>query len=165
MRLIHDGDRMVLRDTPGCFWLLGLMFVGSGTLAALAGVGLVDGDSEIGFWARAAILFIGAGHLFGAFLLLRASHATEMVLDRVNRVVTVRTRGVRRVTEERHRFSDVAAIDVLARKDGDGDLTYTLRLWLRDSTVIPLHSTPAQSREALDEHARVLRDFIGIPRP
>ena len=82
MKIRQERDRLVVRHTPGCLWLLGLMFVGSGTVASAGALVGFAGDEAMPLWGRALVLTIGVAHLAGALWLLRTSPATELVADR-----------------------------------------------------------------------------------
>jgi hypothetical protein len=164
MRIRSTTDVMVVKDAPGCIWLLALMFVVGGTVALAAAAGLVDGDGgPISAWARLAAFMLGAAHLGGALWIFRGHAATETVMDRAQGLVVVRTSGVGPGREDALRFRNVAGVEVREEKDGDGDPVYTLTLRLKDGRALPLHSLPQHGRDALDADARAIRTFLRLP--
>lgn len=166
MRIRSTADLMVVKDAPGCIWLLALMFVAGATVCLAAAAGLVDGDGgPISAWARLAAFVVGAAHLGAALWIFRGHPATETVMDRAQGLVVMRASGVGRGREDAFRFSDVAAVEVREEKDGDGDPIYTLTLRLKDGRALPLHSLPQHGRDALDADARAIRTFLRLPAP
>ena len=165
MRVVQDGERLVVRDRPGGMWLLGLMFVASGTFATAIGAGLLEMEGDVTGWARLAVLAIGLGHLGGGVYVLRQAHATEVVIDRARGVLVVRARGVRRDEAETVRLSDVTRLELFEEKDGDGDLTYTLRLRLTGDRAVPLHAIPVRTPNDLAAQAGLIQRFLRLPEP
>ncbi|HEU0052787.1 MAG TPA: hypothetical protein VFQ39_06405, partial [Longimicrobium sp.] len=160
MRISAEPDRLVVRDTPGCVWALALMFVASGTLVTTgAFLGFDPGDAQPA-WARGVMLLIGVAHLGGGLWFLRTTPATLLVADRARGTLALRVRGLRRADYEVFRLADLRAVEVLEEKDSDGDPTFTLRLWLADGRVIPLHSVPGRDRASCERAAGTLRGFF-----
>src|SRR4051812_32538408 len=81
MRISETTDRLVLDDVPMAIWLLGTAFVATG--AFVLSIPFWSSDwQRFGFWARAAVLIIGAGHLAGGSYTVLRGVARRTELDR-----------------------------------------------------------------------------------
>jgi hypothetical protein len=164
MRITHSGAHLVAADTPGCAWSLGLVFVASGTLVLTVPL-FAPEWATFGFWARAAVLAIGASHLGGGLWTIRhhPETRTELDLARECGVHSVRRPGERAPTVTRFRLADVRDVTVLEEKDSDGDPVFTLRLLLSGGRELRLQGHPAGGKASALERAGAVRRFFGLP--
>ena len=139
MRIIATDSRLVLRDTPGALWALGLAFVASGLFVLSMPFWMRDWRA-IGVWAQLAVLAIGLGHLAGGLLTAGQARATVTELDRAQgrgsqhvRRLCSRWQDMRGVGATEFVLADARAVEVVRFEDSDGDPMYRLRLWLAGS--------------------------------
>ena len=163
MRITQSGLRLVAKDTPGCLWLFGLVFVSSGTFVLVAAPLSQEWAGFVG-WERTAILAIGIGHLAAGLFLIRYTPATVLELDRTRGTGTHRLRhpGDREWTITQFRLADLRDIGVLQSSDSDGDPAYTVRLVLADGRELRLHAATMNSRGPADQKAGEIRRFVGL---
>ena len=164
MRIQQSASRLVVRDTPGCLWLFGLVFVMSGTFVLVAAPLSIEWATFTG-WERAAILAIGIGHLGGGLWLIRQTPATTLELDRARGTGTHRIRhpGDRSETVVVFRLADLRDVDVLEERDSDGDPAFVVRVRLADGRQLRLHGATVRDRGRAAERAGEIRRFVGMP--
>jgi hypothetical protein len=163
MRVAGSGTHLVVADTPGCIWLLGLVFVASGTFVLALPLFMAEW-ATFQWWERAAVLAIGAAHLGGGLWFIRHHPATRTELDRARGVGThhLRRLGQREATVTQFRLAEVRDVSVVEEKDTDGDLVYRIRLQLQDGRELPLKSHPSPGEAQAREHAGAIRRFLGL---
>jgi hypothetical protein len=163
MKITEANGRMVIADTPGCLWLFGLMFVASGLLV-LSVPFTSESWIDLVLWLRCAVFAIGASHFAAGLWTIRRHAATRTELDRATGTGThrVRSPGARVPTVTAFPLGDVRAVEIRPDKDSDGDPMFQLRLWLRDSRVLPLQSQPAHGESRTRENAERIRRFLGL---
>jgi len=163
MRIQQSASRLVARDTPGCLWLFGLVFVASGTFV-LAAVPWAPEWATFTGWERTAILAIGIGHLGGGLWFIRSMPATSLELDRARGTGTHRTRhpGDRRAAVLAFRLSDLRDVDVLEERDSDGDPVFVVRVLLADGRALRLHGVTLRARAPAVERAGTILRFLGL---
>jgi len=164
MRIHSTPDRMVLRDTPGITWAFGLIFAAAGALVAGAVLLGADGFAEQPLWARLMGLLMGLAHLSVGVWLLRASPAVETVLDRASGVARVSTILVVERAEE-FPLAEVAHVDVVEKKDSEGEPLFSLRLRLHGGRAVAISSPPSSlyRRDFARRDAEAVRRFLGLP--
>jgi hypothetical protein len=162
MRIQQTGLRLVAKDTPGCLWLFGLVFVSSGTFV-LASVPFSAEWAGFTGWERTAILAIGISHLGAGLWLIRSTPATVLELDRTRGLGTHRLRhpGDRDWTVTRFPLADLRDVNLLEGSDSDGDPTFAIRLVLADGRELRLHGATMASKTAAEGKAREIGKFIG----
>ena len=164
MRLTESPGRLVLSDTPGCIWVLGLAFVGSGTLVLTVPVFAPEWATFV-WWERLAVLAIGASHLAAGLWTIRLHPATRLELDRARGAGLHRVRhpGQRAPTITTFRLTEVRDVALVESRDSDGDPVFALRLRLSEGREVQLQGHPAPGREQARGRADVLRRFLGLP--
>ena len=164
MRITCPGTHLVAADIPGCIWLLGLVFVASGTFVLTVPL-FAPEWSTFGPWERAAVLAIGVSHLGGGLWTIRHHAATRTELDRARGTGThcLRRPGERAATVTGFRLAEVRDVDVSEEKDSDGDPVYALRLLLSDGRALRLQGHPAPGATSARERAAAIRQFLRLP--
>ena len=163
-RIRETPDALEVTDTPTALRALGAAFVCSG-LAVLA-VPLVSTSwRAFSLLERLAVLAIGAGHLAGGAWTVRQPIATRLRIDRrtMDGVHVTRRAFSRHGTVTRFRAADARRLELVQGKDDDGDATFTLRLWLADSVVLPLQGQPSYGRPQAEARLRALGRQLGVP--
>jgi hypothetical protein len=163
MQITRSPTRLVVSDTPGCVWLLGLVFVASGTLVLTVPLFATEW-AGFGWWERAAVLAIGASHLGGGLWTIRhhPESRTELDLASGTGIHHIRRLGQRAATITRFRLADVRDVAVVESTDSDGDPVFMLRLRLSGGRELPLQGHPAAGQVQARERADTVRHFLGL---
>ena len=163
MRISQSSTRLVISDTPGCIWALGVVFVASGTFVLTIPL-FAPEWAGFGWWERAAVLAIGVSHLGGGLWTIRLHPDTRTELDRARGTGSHRVRhlGRRAATIAHFRLADVREVAIVESTDGDGDPVFALRLRLSGGRDLPLQGHPASGRPNAGERAEVIRHFLGL---
>lgn len=168
MRVIDRGDRLVLRDVPGVLWVLGLVFVASGSFVLTAPL-WAEEWRDFGLWPRLAVIAIGVAHIGGGLFTAGQPRATVTELDRArgrgsHRVHGLFSRwaGARGGALTEFSLADARAVEIVRSKDDDGDLVFRLRLWLVGSRSLWLQAQPLMGEAHATEQAARIRSFLGL---
>jgi hypothetical protein len=161
MRIERHGTALLVRDTPGCFWLFGLWFVAGGAFA-IALPFIATNAGELAWWERALAALIGLAVLAGGLYVIGEAPAVRAELDPAADRGVVTTRALWRRERAEFRCSDVVFVELKEERDSDGDPLFQLRCRLRDGRVLPLQSRPAYGREAAAARQAQLREFLGM---
>jgi hypothetical protein len=164
MRLTDTGSRLVAADIPGAIWILGLVFVASGTLVLSVPL-FADEWATFGLWERIAVFAIGLSHLAGGLWTIRLHPRTQVELDRAGGAGThsVRHPGDRIGAVTRFRLADVRDVEVVEERDSDGDPVYLVRMLLADGRELRLQGHPSHGETAARDQAAAIRRFVGLP--
>ena len=166
MRLIESGDRLVLRDVPGVIWVLGLVFVASGSFVLTAPL-WADEWRDFGVWQRLAMIAIGVAHLGGGLFTAGQPRGTVTELDRTRGVGASRVRRLWSRWEPpdglgEFALADVRAVEIVRSKDSDGDPVFQLRLRLARGESVYLQGQPAMGEARASANAERIRRFLGL---
>jgi hypothetical protein len=143
-------DRLVLSDSPGCFWLFGGFFclVGGGAVAAAS----ASQNGAYPAWQVAFGIVMGLVGLGTGLYLIYDAPASRVILTRHDGMLTILRRGIFRRVQERFALSSVSSIYLVQGKDIDGDPVFTLRMELQDGRETPLTHLWIHNRERLEQN-------------
>lgn len=164
MQISETTDRLTIRDVPRGTWAFGLVFVASGLFVLIGVPGSADWGHLVA-WERLAVLAIGVGHLAGGLHVTTSASATETELDRGRSSGTQDIRPFWPTMRREHTtfaLSDAQDVEIVRGSDNDGDPTFRLRLWLRDSRKLWLQAQPTRGEGLVLEAAVRVRRFLGL---
>lgn len=168
MRIIETVDRLEVRDVPGVLWILGIVFVASGSFVLSAPFWAPEWR-DFGKWERLGMVALGVAHLAGGLVTAGQARATVTSFDRaegrgLQRVGRLWSFGKGALAATRAEFSlaDVRAVEIVRTKDSDGDAVFRLRLWLARSESLWLQAQPVLGEARVSEQAERLRRFLRL---
>jgi hypothetical protein len=162
MKISETPERLTLRDQPGCIWGLGVFFLLIGALFVLGPLVLFSNQAEQPWYVNGAVVLMGLAGVAAGLWVLRVP-LTTTTFDRLERVVTVRTWGLRRVRDQRWLFSVVAGLRVVEEQDSEGAPVFRLQLQLRDGQLIFLTGVHLHVRDGYDQAAQRACYYLGLP--
>ena len=163
MRIVETPSRLIVRDTPHAVWMLGLVFVTTGSIVLSIPLWSADWRA-FGPWERLAILAIGLGHLAGGVISTMRPAATRTEFDRTTGTGAQRVRRLWQRAAQRAQFllGEARDIEIVRSKDNDDDPMFQLRLWLAESRWVWLQAQPVYGEEQAVYEAARLRRFLGL---
>ena len=162
MRVRDRGSILEVEDRPGLHWLLGLLFIVVGTVFVLGPLGMFSDAEKLRWWLRIPIALLGALSVRIGLGQLFASPRSSLVVDRANGQMRLDRIGIRGRASSEWPIDSVAAIELLERKDDEGDPIFQLRVFRRDAEPVPLSSVWSHGRDRLENVARTLALAIDV---
>ena len=165
MRVIREGGRIVLRDRPGPFWLLGLMLLSGGVFAVAMPLGLASNAWEIEPWARVASLLIGLANCGGAIWWLTRSLASRAELDLTLRRLTLVRFGLpgRRVVQVE--LADIVGAEAERGSDSEGGVIWKPVLRLRSGERMNLSELWNHDEREVKQAVAVVAEVCRLEKP
>ncbi len=164
MRLNDEPGRLLIRDSPRFYWVLGAVLVLGGGLCALAALGLVGGVKAYPMLSRpGAGLFGAVAFTVGVWLCWHAPLST-VVVNRAGKTVTLTRRGLLRTTMESYPGSTIAEVRVTKERDGKERPVYRVELVLDTGQAVPVSLSPSHDREGCMRAAGLLWTALGLPK-
>ena len=164
MRVLEHEGRLEVHDSPALHWLLGLLFVGGGVLAALLGAGITNDATPVAAWQRALAVVMGiVVTVAGLWVLRRSSYSRASIDARAGRIRIVRLglRG-RRVAE--WPLAAVTAVRLVESADDEGGAVFQIHLVLRDGSAAPVSELWAHGRDRFEAAATRVAAALAVPR-
>lgn len=131
MQIIPTPTGVIVKDSPGCHWLLGALFIGAGSV-------FVVGPSSVD---EMRTLAGGAGAI--------AAATGIWVIRRAPRSVLIIDGDLVRLRGETFRTADIENVRLIVSEDDEGNAVYQIRLAMRGGAEVPVSAsgfTVARSR-------------------
>ncbi len=168
MKPAAADDELILSDSPGCYWLFGVVLVALGGVAVWLELGRETGVAPL------ALLMAGAAAVLGLAMIYR-SPRTQVTANRAARRLTVRQRGLFPAKVQEIPFAEVGAVTLVERprrgilpmygRLNDGRQVMLTRLWTQDRARPAFRNRIPRLFECgarLEEQARRLRTILGV---
>jgi hypothetical protein len=163
MRTIERGAEFVVEDSPGLHWILGLLFLGVGTILVLGPLGLFVNAESITWFQRGASLSMGGcGVVAGLWVLRGAPRSRLLLLRATGRVRITRTGVGGRIVYE-WPVSEIAGVQVLERKDDEDSDIFQIHLLLGAGRSEPVSQLWTHGREAALGCAGRISEALNVP--
>lgn len=157
MRVTKSPQRLVLEDSPGCFWLFGLFFVVLGRLGAYAA--LNDTGDRPGWQIGLALLLTLAAMAAGVWMIAR-SPGSRVVLDRRTRSMEITRRGMAGRSQEWYSWYEIDEPERIVTGDIDGDPVFPLAVRLRDGRIVRVTRLWLHDPEGLARNVAEMEQFL-----
>jgi hypothetical protein len=160
MQIKQSSQQLVLRDSPGCFWLLGMLFVVVGGLFAAGSLGLFTNAHTLSIAQRLLVLLMGStGVGVGIGVIVQAPQ-TVSVFDRQMQQVVITRRGLLGRTVSRYSFPDITTLQIREHADSEGSPVFQLELVLRSQQPVPLSRLWMHQRPEHEQVMSSVQDFL-----
>lgn len=160
MKIEERQDELVLRDTPGCIWLLGLMFVALGGLFIYGVLGGFNNVDELSPAKKGITAFIALSGLAGGLWTIARHPIITTVLHQRTRMIEIRQAGLTGKSAEVYAFAQAREFSVIEGKDDDGDPVYEIVLSLNGGRQVPLSNSVGRDRPAYEAITTRLNRFL-----
>jgi hypothetical protein len=160
MTFKEQQDELVLRDTPGCVWLLGLIFVALGGLFVYGVLGGFNNINELSPMKKGITAFIALSGLAGGLWTIARHPIITTILHQQTRVIEIRRAGLTGKSAEVYTFAQAREFRVIDSKDSDGDPIYEIVLSLNGGREVTLSNSIGRDRPAYEEITARLNRFL-----
>lgn len=163
MRVRERGATFEVEDVPGMHWLLGLLFVGVGSLFVAGPLGLVADAWRLHWWGRALTAALGAlGVAAGLWVLARAPRS-RLRVDRATGRVRLRRWGLGGGAAWEWPLPALTAVQLLEGRDDEGGAVFQVHLHFRGARPVPLSPVWRHGREGMESAVRRLAAAADVP--
>jgi hypothetical protein len=131
MKIIqHTNTNLVLKDSAGCFWMLGLFFVVIAGTFIIGLLGAFHNLNELNELERVGVWFISLGGLAAGIWFIYTNPGTRLDFNKIENVLTIQRRGLMKNEIEKYRLDDIADFKLVESEDSEGDPVYRIELQL-----------------------------------
>lgn len=153
MQIERIDNELIIRETPGCIWIFGLLFLVVGGLFVYGSLGNFTDHSSVPFWLITIAFIMGSiGCAVGLRLIHRAP-ITKVIVSRDSETVSHTTYGLSGRTHTIYHFDDIDQFCLIEEKDGDGELIWSVGMEISGGEIVKISSL-----ESHDENFK--RDFV-----
>ena len=165
MRAVERNGVLVVGDSPGLHWLLGLLFATVGAVFVLGPAWLFTNRASVSWPVRAlSTLMGGAGVATGLWILARAPRSTLEVNRRADRV-RVRRRGVAGAETHAWPIREITGVRLAEARDDEGGAVFRVEVVLRSGAAVPVSLLWTHGREPAETVVQRLQESLATRRP
>jgi hypothetical protein len=164
MRVVDREGIVVVHDSPGLHWILGLLFLVVGVMCIAGPLGLFHDRDRLGWPGRSLFMVMGVVGAATGLWVLRGAPRSMFEVDRRRDRVRLRRRGLHGRQTWTWAIREIAGIRVVESKDGDGDPVFRLEILPRGGAAVPVSLLWTHGREPAEATATRLQTALGLPR-
>jgi len=163
MKIIqHTNTNLVLKDSPGCFWMLGLFFVVIAGTFIIGLLGAFYNLNEITELEKAGAWFISLSGLSAGIWFIYTNPGTRLDFNKIENVLTIQRRGLMKNEIEKYRLNNIEDIILIESKDTDGDPVYRVELKIKYEKNVSLTELWVHNKEGLQKDIDCIKNFLRI---
>lgn len=153
MNIKQTGNELIIQETPGCLWILGLLFVLVGGMFVYGSLGGFTNADEVPRYAIYSAFLMGAiGVAAGVWIVFHAP-VTKVFINRQTENVVLIRRDLFGKRENIFGFEQIKQFCLIEEKDSEGDPVWSLGLELSNGETIKISSLESHSE-------KFKRDFV-----
>jgi hypothetical protein len=162
VRIRERGGTLRVEDVPGMHWILGLLFVGVGSLFVAGPLGLFPDAGRMRLWLRAVTAALGAAAVAAGIWTLARSPRSRLTVQRARAGVRLEQWGIGGRAVREWPLAALAGVQLVESRDDEGGTVFQLHLILREARPVPLSPVWRHGRERMEHVARRLATELGV---
>jgi len=161
MKIIHHTKtNLVLKDSAGCFWMLGLFFVVIAETFIIGLLGAFHNLNELNELERTGVWFISLGGLAAGIWFIYTNPGTRLDFNKTENMLTIQRRGLMRNEVEKYRLNNIEEVMLIESKDTDGDPVYRVELKIKYEKNVSLTELWVHDKEGLQQIIDTIKAFL-----
>ena len=161
MKIIQQTrTNLILKDSAGCFWMLGLFFVVIAGTFVIGLMGAFTNLYELNELERAGGWFISLSGLALWIWFIYTNPGTSLDFNKRENMLTIQRRGLMRNEVEKYRLDNIEDIILIESEDTDGDPVYRLKLKIKYERNASLTELWIHNKEGLQQMIDTIKAFL-----
>ncbi len=165
MRIKQNPNELIIQETPGCLWFVGLFFSMVGGTFVYGALGGFSNWDEVPFWQLALAFFMGAIAVAGGIWIIYQAPISQIVIDRIEDKVLLKRRGLFGKHETGYKFSEIKEFCLIEDKDDEGSPIWSVGIELINSEKIKITSMPLHSEDIQRKYIFETNEFMRKQMP
>ena len=160
MHTEQTANELIIRETPGCLWIVGLFFAFVGGVFAYGSLGgLTDYDSHSA-WMLALSFGMGAIAVAVGVWILYNAPITKIVVNRIENIVSMTRYGLFGKQETFYDFDDIKYFCLTEDVDDEGSPVWYFAIKLDDGETIKITSLASHSETYERQYVFTVNEFM-----
>lgn len=160
MNTEQTQNELIIRETPGCLWIVGLFFMFVGGIFVYGALGgFADYARQSPLMLAAALVMGSIGVGCGIWMIYNAP-ITKIVINRVENTVLMSRYGLLSREDSVYDFDQIEGFCLMEDRDGEGDPIWYFALKLFDDEPIRITSLASHSETYKREYVFRANEFM-----
>lgn len=161
MKVIQQTtNNLILNDSAGCLWMLGLFFVVIAGTFVIGLLGAFYNLNELSEIEKAGAWFVSLSGLAAGIWFIYSNPGTRLDFDKKGNLLTIQRRGLMRNEIEKYRLNNIEDVILIESKDTDGDPVYRIELKLKTEKHARLTELWMHNKEGLQNIIDTIKAFL-----
>jgi len=161
MKVIQQTtNNLVLKDSAGCFWMLGLFFVVIAGTFVIGLLGAFHNLNELNELEKIGAWFISLGGLTAGIWFIYTNPGTRLDFNKTKNMLTIRRWGLMKNEIEKHLLDNIEEIMLVESEDSEGDPVYRIELKLKSEKNASLTELWINNKEGLQKTIDTIKNFL-----
>jgi hypothetical protein len=140
MKSKQTANKLIIQETPGCLWFVGLFFAAIGGIFVYGALGGLTDYGSQPIWMLTAAFVMGSIAVgVGIWIIYRAP-LTKLVFGRRDKTLLYTTYGLAGKRETVYGFDEIELFRLIEERDSEGDMIWSLGMNLADGETIKVSS-------------------------
>jgi hypothetical protein len=157
----HTTTNLIVKDSAGCLWLLGLFFVIVAGTFVIGLMGAFTNLNELNQLEQTAAWIVSLAGVAAGVSFIHSNPSIETDFDKRENTVLIKRIGLIRTETEHYSLKEIKDIVINQLKDDDGDPIFSVDMNLVSGKITPLTKTWLRNKEELEKNIKQIKDFIG----
>lgn len=160
MQTEQTENELIIRETPGCLWILGLFFAIIGGVFVYGSLGgLTDWDRQAA-WMLAITFVMGSMGVAAGIWIIYGAPITKVVIDRIENTVLMTRYGLFGKRETFYAFDEIEQFCLIEEKDDESNPIWSLGMNLSRGETIKISSLPSHDERFKQKFVFQTNEFM-----
>lgn len=160
MQTEQTQNELIVRETPGCVWIMGLFFALIGGIFVYGALGGFTDYDQHAPWTIALTLFMGLAAVGVGVWIIYTAPITRVVINRIDDIVHIERWGLFGKQESSYIFDDIERFVLLEEKDNEGDDCWALGMRLMSEEVVRISAVASHDARFKNNFVFQINEFM-----
>jgi len=153
-------NELIIRETPGCLWIVGLFFAFVGGVFVYGAIGGFADYARQSPWMLAIAFIMGSIGVGCGIWIIYNAPITKIVIDRIENTVLMSRFGLLTRKDWLYDFDEIEVFCLLEDRDSEGDPIWYFALKINDDEIVRITSLASHSETYKREYVFRANEFM-----
>jgi len=160
MQIEQTETELIVSETPGCVWIMGLFFALVGGIFVYGALGGFADYDKHAPWTIALTFFMGSAAVGVGIWIIYNAPITRVVINRVENTVFIQRWGLFGKQESFYAFDEIERFVLLEEKDNEGDEVWALGMRLTSDETVRISSVASHDERFKSNFVFQINEFM-----
>lgn len=165
MRLKEEFNQIIVQETPGCLWFVGLFFAFVGGIFVYGSLGGFTDYDKQSPWHLMLALVMGSVAVAAGIWIIYNAPVSQVAIDRLENRVSITRYGLFGKKQIAYRFDEIKYFRLIEDLDDEGSLIWSFGIELSSGELVKITSLPSHSEEYERRYVFQTNRFMNKPLP
>jgi hypothetical protein len=165
MQSEQTQNELIISETPGCVWIMGLFFALVGGILVYGALGGFTDWGLHPFWTLALTFLMGSSAVGVGVWIFYGAPITRVVIDRIENSVEMTRYGLFGKRESIYDFAEIKEFCLIEDEDDESNRIWYLGMKLTDDELVKISSHPSHDEQFKQNFVFQINEFMDKQLP